>query len=79
MDNERFADFVNGTLFAGEQIVEARYLKEVQRKKRVSYKQHIVSTRQKKKEVEKHECIKRLIMRMCQKITGEQMILVVTV
>lgn len=57
MDNERFADFVNGTLFAGEQIVEARYLKEVQRKKRVSYKQHIVSTEQKKKEVEKHECI----------------------
>lgn len=40
-DNERFADFVNGTLFAGKQIVDPRYLKEVQRKKRVSYKQSI--------------------------------------
>ena len=38
-DNERFADFVNGTLFAGKQIVDPCYLKEVQRKKRVSYKQ----------------------------------------
>lgn len=36
-DNERFADLVNGTLFAGKQIIEAAYLKEVQRKKRVSY------------------------------------------
>lgn len=35
-DNERFADLVNGTLFAGKQIIEASYLKEVQRKKRVS-------------------------------------------
>ena len=35
-DNERFADFVNGTLFGGKQIIEASYLKEVQRKKRVS-------------------------------------------
>ena len=34
-DNERFADFVNGTLFAGKQIVDPCYLKEVQRKKRV--------------------------------------------
>lgn len=40
-DNERFADFVNGTLFAGKQIVDPRYLKEVQRKKRVSYEQPI--------------------------------------
>ena len=32
-DNERFADFVNGTLFGGKQIIEASYLKEVQRKK----------------------------------------------
>lgn len=48
-DNERFADFVNGTLFAGKQIVDPRYLKEVQRKKRVSYKQSIsVINRQKK-------------------------------
>ena len=38
-DNERFADFMNGTLFAGKQIVDPCYLKEVQRKKRVSYKQ----------------------------------------
>lgn len=36
-DNERFADLVNGTLFAGKQVIEAAYLKEVQRKKRVSY------------------------------------------
>ena len=35
-DNERFADLVNGTLFAGKQVIEASYLKEVQRKKRVS-------------------------------------------
>ena len=35
-DNERFADLVNGTLFGGKQIIEASYLKEVQRKKRVS-------------------------------------------
>ena len=35
-DNERFADFVNGTLFGGKQIIEASYLKDVQRKKRVS-------------------------------------------
>ena len=35
-DNERFADFMNGTLFAGKQIVDPCYLKEVQRKKRVS-------------------------------------------
>ena len=35
-DNERFADLVNGTLFAGKQVIEAAYLKEVQRKKRVS-------------------------------------------
>ena len=35
-DNERFADLVNGTLFAGKQIIKASYLKEVQRKKRVS-------------------------------------------
>lgn len=35
-DNERFADLINGTLFAGKQVVEARYLKEVQRKKRIS-------------------------------------------
>ena len=27
-DNERFADFMNGTLFAGKQIVDPRYLKE---------------------------------------------------
>lgn len=32
-DNERFADLVNGTLFAGKQIIKASYLKEVQRKK----------------------------------------------
>ena len=32
-DNERFADFVNGTLFAGKQIVDPRYLKEVQKYK----------------------------------------------
>ena len=31
-DNERFADFMNGTLFAGKQIIKASYLKEVQRK-----------------------------------------------
>ena len=42
-DNERFADFVNGTLFAGKQIVDPCYLKEVQRKKRVSYKQSIMA------------------------------------
>ena len=30
-DNERFADFMNGTLFAGKQIIKASYLKEVQR------------------------------------------------
>ena len=41
-DNERFADFMNGTLFAGKQIVDPCYLKEVQRKKRVSYKQSIM-------------------------------------
>lgn len=42
-DNERFADFVNGTIFGGEQIIEAHYLKEVQRKKRVSYKKQFVA------------------------------------
>ena len=53
-DNERFADFVNGTLFAGEQIVDPRYLKEVQRKKRVSYEQPIaVKNIQKKNSSEK--------------------------
>ena len=31
-DNERFADLVNGILFAGKQIIKASYLKEVQRK-----------------------------------------------
>ena len=35
-DHERFADLINGTVFAGKQIIEAQYLKEVQRKKRVS-------------------------------------------
>ena len=53
-DNERFADFVNGTLFAGKQIVDPCYLKEVQRKKRVSYKQSIMAKNiQKKKEKSK--------------------------
>ena len=46
-DNERFADFMNGTLFAGKQIVDPRYLKEVQRKKRVSYKQPITAKKRK--------------------------------
>lgn len=31
-DHERFADLINGTVFAGKQIIEAQYLKEVQRK-----------------------------------------------
>ena len=35
-DHERFADLINGTVFAGKQIIEVQYLKEVQRKKRVS-------------------------------------------
>ena len=35
-DNGRFAELVNGTLFGGKQIIKASYLKEVQRKKRVS-------------------------------------------
>lgn len=48
-DNERFADFVNGTLFAGEEIIQARYLKEVQRKKRVSYRQLIAVNNTQKK------------------------------
>ena len=48
-DNERFADFVNGTLFAGKQIVDPCYLKEVQRKKRVSYKQSIMAKNIQKK------------------------------
>ena len=30
-DHERFADLINGTVFAGKQIIEAQYLKEVQR------------------------------------------------
>ena len=54
-DNERFADFMNGTLFAGKQIVDPRYLKEVQRKKRVSYKQPITAKNiQKKNSSEKY-------------------------
>ena len=54
-DNERFADFVNGTLFAGKQIVDPCYLKEVQRKKRVSYKQSIMAKNiQKKNSSEKY-------------------------
>ena len=54
-DNERFADFMNGTLFAGKQIVDPRYLKEVQRKKRVSYKQSITAKNiQKKNSSEKY-------------------------
>ena len=54
-DNERFADFMNGTLFAGKQIVDPRYLKEVQRKKRVSYKQSIMAKNiQKKNSSEKY-------------------------
>ena len=53
-DNERFADFVNGTLFAGKQIVDPRYLKEVQRKKSVSYELPIaVNDIQKKNSSEK--------------------------
>ena len=60
-DNERFADFVNGTLFAGKQIVDPCYLKEVQRKKRVSYKQSIMAKNiQKKNEF----CISR---QLCEK------------
>ena len=54
-DNERFADFVNGTIFAGKQIVDPCYLKEVQRKKRVSYKQSIMAKNiQKKNSSEKY-------------------------
>ena len=54
-DNERFADFMNGTLFAGKQIVDPCYLKEVQRKKRVSYKQSIMAKNiQKKNSSEKY-------------------------
>ena len=53
-DNERFADFVNGTLFAGKQIVDLSYLKEVQRKKSVSYELPIaVNNIQKKNSSEK--------------------------
>ncbi len=46
---------MNGTLFAGKQIVDPRYLKEVQRKKRVSYKQPITAKNiQKKNSSEKY-------------------------
>lgn len=54
-DNERFADFMNGTLFAGKQIVDPCYLKEVQRKKRVSYKQSIMAKNIQKKNTAKRK------------------------
>lgn len=59
-DNERFADFMNGTLFAGKQIVDPRYLKEVQRKKRVSYKQPITAKIYKRKTVLKNTAKRKL-------------------
>ena len=59
-DNERFADFVNGTLFAGKQIVDPCYLKEVQRKKRVSYKQPITAKIYKRKTVLKNTAKRKL-------------------
>ena len=59
-DNERFADFMNGTLFAGKQIVDPRYLKEVQRKKRVSYKQPITAKNIQKKTVLKNTAKRKL-------------------
>mgnify|MGYP001724751532 CR=1 FL=1 len=59
-DNERFADFMNGTLFAGKQIVDPRYLKEVQRKKRVSYKQSIMAKIYKRKTVLKNTAKRKL-------------------
>ena len=71
-DNERFADFVNGTLFAGKQIVDPRYLKEVQRKKRVSYKQSISVINIQKKMVLKISAKKRLLWK---KVSFKQMIL----
>lgn len=59
-DNERFADFMNGTLFAGKQIVDPCYLKEVQRKKRVSYKQSIMAKIYKRKTVLKNTAKRKL-------------------
>ena len=64
-DNERFADFVNGTLFAGKQIVDPCYLKEVQRKKRVSYKQSIMAKNIQKKTVLKNTAKRKLPGKRC--------------
>ncbi|MDO4337023.1 MAG: hypothetical protein Q4C91_02935 [Eubacteriales bacterium] len=38
-DPVRFADFMNGTVFRGERIVQADYLREIQRKKRLLYRE----------------------------------------